>query len=130
MSRPVVHFEIGCRDRQKADAFYSALFGWKTSDYGPFSRSIDTGSARGIPGFITALGHEPQHYVMVYVEVDDIQALLLKVAELGGSIHVPENEIPGVGSFAWIRDLDDNLVGLWKPAGQTPEFNSGSRQTR
>jgi hypothetical protein len=41
-----------------------------------------------------ALGHEPQHYTMFYVEVDDIQACLDKAASLGGKTIVPPVKIP------------------------------------
>src|SRR2546429_567490 len=70
---PVVHFEIGCRDRAKSEQFFGSLFGWKVQ-HGEASSDIDTGSKLGIPGHIIALGHEPQHYTMFYVEVDDIKA--------------------------------------------------------
>lgn len=115
MPNPVVHFDIGCRDRDKANAFYTELFDWETTDYGPFSKNINTGSDRGIGGFMTALGHEPHHYVMVYVEVDEIGPYLEKVEQLGGQVMVPETEVPGQGRFAWINDIDGNIVGLWKP---------------
>ncbi len=115
MPNPVVHFDIGCRDRDKSNQFFTQLFDWKTSDYGPLSKSIDTGSDIGIQGFMTALGHEPHNYVMVYVEVDDIGTYIEKAVRLGGKVAVPENEVPGLGSFAWINDLDGNIIGLWKP---------------
>ena len=116
MPNPVVHFDIGCRDREKTDTFYSELFGWSTTDYGPFSKSIDTGSGKGINGFMTALGHEPHHYVMFYVEVDDIGKHTEKAEQLGGAVMVPETDVPGQGSFSWITDIDGNIVGLWKSA--------------
>lgn len=115
MPNPVVHFDIGCRDREKTNEFYTALFDWKTTDYGPFSKSINTGSDSGIAGYMTALGHEPHNYVMVYVEVDEIAPYLEKVVELGGKVMIPENEVPGQGSFAWINDIEGNMIGLWKP---------------
>lgn len=116
MANPVVHFDIGCRDRDATNAFYTELFGWKTEDYGPAAKRIDTRSPEGIQGFMTSLGHEPHHYVMIYVQVEDIAAHLSRVEELGGKIMVPETEVPGQGHFAWIHDLDDNIVGLWRPA--------------
>lgn len=116
MANPVVHFDIGCRDKEKANAFYTSLFGWTTSDYGPMAKSIATGSETGIQGFLTSLGHEPHNYVMVYVEVEDITEYLAKTEELGGNVVIPENEVPGLGSFAWIADIDGNTIGLWKPA--------------
>ena len=35
MGRPVVHFEIGCRDSAKTADFYNRLFGWHTQAMGP-----------------------------------------------------------------------------------------------
>lgn len=115
---PVVHFDIGCKDRDKTNEFYTQLFDWQTQEYGPFSRSINTGSDQGIGGYMTALGHEPHNYVMVYVEVEEIAPYLEKAVELGGKVLVPENEVPGKGSFAWINDIDGNIIGLWKPKSE------------
>jgi predicted enzyme related to lactoylglutathione lyase len=111
MGRPVVHFEIGCRDRAKASGFYSELFGWTTSEMGEASM-IDTGAGAGINGHFTALGHEPYHYLTVYVDVDDVAAYLARAESLGGKTVIPPVEIPQ-GTFAWFRDPDGNLIGLW-----------------
>ena len=75
---------------------------------------IDTGSKDGIQGHLTSLGHEPQHYILFYVQVDDINAYIAKSEALGGKMLVPKIDIP-TGSFAWISDPDGNTVGLWKP---------------
>jgi predicted enzyme related to lactoylglutathione lyase len=112
MAHPVVHFEIGCRDRAKTEHFFGELFGWHMQGSGPAS-NIDTGSQQGIPGHITMLGHEPYHYTIFYVEVDDIQASLDKATALGGKTLVPPIKIP-TGTFAWFSDLDGNTIGLLK----------------
>jgi predicted enzyme related to lactoylglutathione lyase len=75
---------------------------------------IDTGGQGGINGHITTLGHEPYHYVTIYVHVDDIPACLAKAQSLGGRTLVPPVEIP-TGTFAWLADPDGNTIGLWKP---------------
>ena len=115
MPNPVVHFEIGCKDIQASARFYDALFGWSTHQQGP-AQMIATGSHEGIQGHFTALGHEPYHYTMFYVQVDDISASLAKAEQLGGKVAVPKVDIPGYGSFAWFTDPDGNMIGLWKPA--------------
>ena len=115
MGQPVVHFEIGCRDSAKTEEFYSKLFDWKIARSGPASM-IDTEGKAGINGHITSLGHEPHHYVMVYVQVDDIQTYLDRGQALGGKTLIPPIDIP-TGAFAWISDPDGNTVGLWKPKG-------------
>lgn len=110
MGHPVVHFEIGCRDSKKTQDFYFNLFDWKIAQAGP-AAMIDAGS--GITGHITALGHEPQHYTIFYVEVEDVQAYLDKAISLGGKMLVPPVPIP-TGTFAWMQDPEGNTVGLWK----------------
>ena len=54
----------------------------------------------------------------VYVQVDDVQAYLDKAESLGGKTVVPPAEVPGMGQFAWMSDLDGNTIGLWKPLEQ------------
>ncbi len=115
MGQPVVHFEIGCRDKQKTTAFFVELFGWQVSEAGPASM-IDTQAAgQGIQGHFTALGHEPHQYTIFYVQVDDIASTLAKAESLGGTILVPPVTIPN-GTFAWFAAPEGNTIGLWTPA--------------
>lgn len=111
MGRPVVHFEIGCRDSAKTQEFYSRLFDWKITPMGPAAMIAAEGS--GIGGHISSLGHEPHHYTIFYVDVDDIAAYLKKAESLGGKTIVPPVEIP-TGTFAWMQDPGGNTVGLWQ----------------
>ena len=113
MGNPVVHFEIGCRDKAKTERFLSQLFGWTMQPAGP-ATLVDTGGPGGIAGHLTSLGHEPHHYVTFYVQVEDLQASIDKAQQLGGTLIVPPVEIP-TGRFAWIADLDGNTIGLFKP---------------
>ena len=62
---------------------------------------------------MTALGHEPHHYAIFYVDVDDVAACLEKAKVLGGKMLVPPVEIPA-GTFVWMQDSEGNTVGLWK----------------
>ena len=111
MNHPVVHFEIGCKDKEKTSAFYSAAFGWKI-DPGPMGM-ISTGSSDGIPGHVAALGHEPHQFTHLYLQTDDVAASPLNES-LGGKSVVPPVPIPS-GTFAWFSDPEGNVVGLWKP---------------
>jgi predicted enzyme related to lactoylglutathione lyase len=111
MTHPVVHFEIGCRDSAKTQEFYKKLFDWKISDLGP--AAMIAAESGGIAGHITALGHEPQHYTIFYVAVDDVAACLEKAGRLGAKTLVPAIDIP-TGTFAWMQDPEGNTVGLWK----------------
>ena len=115
MGQPVVHFEIGCRDKEKTKAFYSAMFDWSTSDMGPAAMIDTQAGGAGIQGHMTALGHEPHNYTIFYVDVDDVPAALAKAESLGGKTLVPPVTIPN-GTFAWFADPEGNTVGLWKAA--------------
>lgn len=112
MANPVVHFEIGCKDRAKTSRFFSDLFDWKIDD-GP-AGTIETGGEHGIPGHITSLGHEPHHYTTFYVQVEDVQASLDKAVALGGKMVVPVIKTPAF-TFAWFADPEGNTIGLVKP---------------
>ncbi len=115
MGCPIVHCEIAGRDLDRTKDFYCKLFDWQIDQQGP-AAMIRTGSTEGIQGHFNALGHEPHHYVTVYVQVDDPQAYLDKAAKLGGKTLVPPTDIPNnKGRFAWLADPDGNIVGLYKP---------------
>ncbi len=117
MAHPVVHFEIGCKDKAATSAFYETVFGWKV-DPGPMGAidtgASDTGLGAGIPGHIAALGHEPHQFTHFYIETDDVAESLKQVEAAGGKTLVPPVPIP-TGTFAWFADLEGNVVGLWKP---------------
>ena len=81
MQNPVVHFEIGCRDLETTQAFYGSLFDWKMQRAGN-AAMIDTGSP--VSGPISCLGHEPHHYTIFYVQVEDVGAYLEKLCPSHG----------------------------------------------
>lgn len=123
MPAPVVHFEIGVRDTEKAKKFYGPLFGWEFHPGGPAAMIGNLGGhcptpTMGIGGHLMALGHEPHNYCVIYAMVDDLEATLKKAESLGGKRIVPPTEVPGMGHFAWLQDPEGNCVGLWKAMGQ------------
>lgn len=111
MPNPVVHFEIGCRDSEKTQAFYSAVFDWKMETEGP-STNIHTGGKDDISGHITSLGHEPHHYINIYIRVEDIKATLAEIEKQGGKSMIGPIDLPNGQTFAWFNDPDGNIVGL------------------
>jgi len=113
MGRPVVRFEIGCRDRKKTQAFYGSLFDWDIEDAGG-AALISTASGRGIDGHITSLGHEPHNYVSIYVEVDNLDTDLARATALGAKPVVGPVPI-AQGRFAWIADPEGTVLGLLEP---------------
>jgi predicted enzyme related to lactoylglutathione lyase len=88
------------------------MFDWRIDMFG--SAAMIAPEATGIGGHIASLGHEPHHYTIFYVDVEDVAAYLKKAESLGGKTFVPPMDIPTV-TFAWMQDPEGNPVGLWKP---------------
>ena len=104
---PVVHFEIGCRDLAATREFYQKMFDWPIDEHFQIAEA-------GLAGHLVSLGHEPQHYTLFYVQVEDVAEAIVKAESLGGKKLVGPVTIP-TGTFAWITDTQQNTIGLWKP---------------
>lgn len=104
---PVVHFEIGCRNLAATKDFYQKMFAWPIDEHFQIAEA-------GLAGHLVSLGHEPQHYTMFYVQVDDVAEAIAKAESLGGKKLVDPVTIP-TGTFAWIMDTEQNMIGLWRP---------------
>lgn len=117
MGQPVVHWEIGAKDGQKLQGFYSELFDWKSNFEEAMNyHMMESGGESAIAGGITTVKDTPT-YLTFYVQVDDIQAYLNKAEGLGGKMIMPPMEVPGAGiSLALFSDLEGNTVGLYKGA--------------
>jgi predicted enzyme related to lactoylglutathione lyase len=111
---PVVHWEIGARDRKKLQGFYAEVFGWAINDDNPMNYGmVDTGGG-GINGGIMQTVPEQPAYLTMYVSVEDLAATLKRVESLGGKTVVPPTPIPNVGAFALFLDPEGHCVGLFK----------------
>lgn len=115
---PIGWFEITVNDFDKAKGFYSELFGWEfrlSQGSKSLYWNIYTGEETIGGGLLKK--SKPEHNgqsVMIYVEVDDIEATLNKAVTLGGNIEKPKTLISETaGYFGLLQDLDKNIIGLW-----------------
>jgi predicted enzyme related to lactoylglutathione lyase len=53
---------------------------------------------------------------VVVVDVESIDATLARVTELGGSTVLGKQPVGEMGSTAYVRDPEGNVVGLWETA--------------
>jgi len=116
MGAPVVHFEILGQNGKALQEFYANLFGWKINADNPMGYGlVDTDSdGKGIGGGIGGANEGEPGWVTFYVEVDNLQAYLDKVAKHGGKTIVPITEIPEMVTFAVFQDPEGHMVGLVK----------------
>ena len=110
--------EIRTRNLEKSKKFYETLFGWKIS--GKEDKDweywiVNTGAPPG--GGMWRMPDEKPLGVFVYILVDDIDATLKQVVELGGRVTVPKNP-SGNAFMAFFTDPEGNPFGLWQERQQ------------
>jgi predicted enzyme related to lactoylglutathione lyase len=126
----VVHFEIHAQDPDRAEAFYTGVFGWTAESFGgPVDyRLLTTGPEgdMGINGAILKPPHDmtpsPGQAVNAFVctiAVDSIEDTERAVADAGGALAVERQEIPGVGLLTYFTDPEGNIFGALQPAPQS-----------
>ena len=118
MANPFVHVELQTKDLDNAKKFYQGLFDWKLEDMpmgnGMSYTGINVGEGTG-GGMWTnpAAPNGPAHW-LAYVNVENIDATIDKVAALGGAVIQPKTEIPDMGWYSVITDPSGAVLGLWQ----------------
>lgn len=111
--------ELHTGDVDGAKSFYGEVFGWKSADmdvgeivYTIFKRDgdVDAGGLMKNPGD----GQGPAAW-MTYLATDDVDATVAKATELGATVHMPGDDVPGVGRIAVLSDPAGAMFGLFKP---------------
>jgi len=97
--------ELATRDTKKAEAFYTALFGWgaKTDPGGYTEWTLGGESIGGMIAISPEWGDVPPYWG-VYFQVADCDATLSKVKDLGGKALMGPKDVAGVGRFAVVAD--------------------------
>ena len=122
----VVHFEIPVDDRGRAKEFYATAFEWDVQDSDMGGGSVYTtvgtvavdekmqpkepGAING--GLMDRTSDTP--VPVITIGVDSIDDSLKKVEAGGGSTITPRTPIPNMGAFAYFKDTEGNVMGLWE----------------
>lgn len=110
MSKPNF-IELPSADLAAAKSFYSGLFGWSLTDFGPTYSCTTTGDVDvGLQGDRQDAPPAP----LPVVEVADLEAAFAAVPKLGGTIVKPIFSFPGGRRFHF-RDPNGNELAAWKP---------------
>ena len=113
--------EIRTHNIEETAHFYASLFGWKITQKetaGEFDVWLfDTGGEPRVQnlrrGGIWLRPKSEPLGVVVYIVVDDIDATLKRVTELGGKVTIPKVPL-GAGYGAYFTDPNENLLGLYE----------------
>jgi predicted enzyme related to lactoylglutathione lyase len=111
--------EIPARDLQESPRFYESVFGWKINRHAQWEQYpmfMDAADKLG-GGFVRAEKPAPDGGVLLYISVDDIEAMLPAIEKQGGT-KVKEKTLidESVGWWASFRDPAGNVIGLYQKA--------------
>ena len=113
MAGAPVHIEIPAQDTAKGREFWSSLFGW---EFEPIPGPVEYHMTRVSEQTGAAVYNNPEGNtggLRVYFDVDDINASVVQVRELGGEANEPQ-PVPGMGWFTGCKDAVGNDFGLWQ----------------
>ncbi|MBA2301987.1 MAG: VOC family protein [Acidobacteria bacterium] len=111
MTGELTWFEMGVPDAPRAQGFYGALLGWTFESMGEGGAVISTAQGRaGLhPG-------DDARQIVPYFRVDDVEASVHQVRELGGQADDPSPAEEGFGRFVTCRDDQGVAFGLHEPS--------------
>jgi uncharacterized protein len=124
--RKIVHFEIPADDEGRARDFYRGVFGWQLQEMEQMDYTIvmttpvdektqlptEPGAING--GLMKRSADTPSP--VLTVDVESIDDSLKQIEAEGGTTVKPRTEIPGMGAFAYFKDTEGNVMGLWETA--------------
>jgi predicted enzyme related to lactoylglutathione lyase len=116
MTGELAFFELGVADTERGRAFYESLFGWRF-ETGPSGNGYAV-TAPNVPGGMH--GGDPGATPYLFFRVDDMEAAIARVRELGGevdetNVEGDEASIARFGRFKLCRDDQGSAFGLHQP---------------
>ena len=121
----LIHFEIHASDTDRAQRFYTGVFGWSVHAIGGPTdyRLLATGpdDEPGINGAILRrMGGEPEegapdNAYTCTIQVDSLDDIERAVPAAGGTQVLDRMEIPGVGLLSYFKDTEGNIFGALEP---------------
>jgi uncharacterized protein len=103
------YIEFPATDIEATKRFYSAVFGWSFTDYGPNYTSFHDGRLAG--GF-TMSAKPVRGGALVVLYAKDLAATQRKMTESGGKITIEPFEFPGGRRFHF-ADPNGNELAVW-----------------
>jgi predicted enzyme related to lactoylglutathione lyase len=119
-----VHFEIPADDKERANTFYQSAFGWNLTPMQEMDYTIaittPSDEQTGMPSAPGAINGalfprtDSLKTPVITIDVEDVDAALAQVESAGGSVLQAKDAVPGMGYFAYFKDTEGNIMGLWQ----------------
>jgi predicted enzyme related to lactoylglutathione lyase len=113
--------ELMTRDPARASAFFQRLIGWEPSSMsipgGDYTVFMGEGMPKaGCMGITPEMGDVPTGW-LIYFAVEDCEAAIARVNELGGRSMMGPETVPGVGRWALLADPQGAVFAVIAPSG-------------
>jgi uncharacterized protein len=109
--------ELAAKDPARAVGFYTKLgFTEEKMDMGDMTYHVLNSDGKGRAGVLKSPMPEAPQAWMPYIQVKDVDATIAKATKLGSQVHVPPNDVPGVGRLAVFTDPQGGWLGVLAPA--------------
>ena len=119
-----IWYELMTTDAYGAQAFYVDVVGWSIADSGMVGtgdyRILTAPDGQGAGGLMTLRDGAPiKPGWFSYIGVRDVDGTAARIRQLGGSVHMEPQDIPGVGRFAFVADPQG--MSFYIMRGDSPE---------
>ncbi|MGE5186736.1 MAG: VOC family protein [Acidobacteriota bacterium] len=115
----LVWYELLTTDVKAAIAFYTEVIGWKTEKWKDYTMFVGSqgplGGVSELPAQAKQMGARP--YWQANVQVDNVDATIATVKELGGKVYHVET-VPEIGRLAVIADPQGAVIAIYTPENE------------
>ena len=108
------YLEFPAKNIDATKAFFSTVFGWRFTDYGPDYVAFDNAGIDG--GFFKSAStvSTDNGSVLIVFYSDDLEQTLSKIENAGGAVIKPIFDFPGGRRFHF-GDPNGNEFAVWSP---------------
>jgi hypothetical protein len=109
----VVHFEIPSENPEKAQQFYSNVFGWKFQQWGDMPYWLAESGPKDEPGIWGAISMKSGHNMTVVntIDVVNVDDIIEGIKANGGEVISNKMAVPTIGWIVYFKDPDGNIHG-------------------
>jgi len=119
-----IWYELITGDADAAQVFYAAVLGWTFNsagegdiDYRQFAMNgVHVGGVLPLTQAMQGGGMRPCW--LGYIGVEDVDRMALAIDSAHGAVHMPPQDIPGVGRFALVADPQGAMFYVMTPIPQ------------
>jgi predicted enzyme related to lactoylglutathione lyase len=116
-----VWYELTTTDTAGAARFYESVIGWASADASTPRQPYTLFSAAGVP--VAGLLPMPEHlqarglgpHWTGYIGVSDLDGVLARIRQAGGTLHFGPEAVPAVGRLAVVGDPQGAVFSLLQP---------------